>query len=115
MPSQSQPFMRFCPLAAAEQRPVAGLLLEALPAVHTVPALGYAVRGEAGWWAFTGDSERNPAFWERVNDLPLAMLVIETAFSQREAAQARRALQLAPPQVAGGTQFPYAMLSTIVR
>lgn len=96
IPSQNQPFMRFCPLAAGEQRTVAGLLLEALPAVHTVPALGYALRGEAGWWAFTGDTERNPAFWERVNDLPLAMLVIETAFSQREAALARRALHLAP-------------------
>ncbi|WP_422844579.1 3',5'-cyclic-nucleotide phosphodiesterase [Acidovorax sp. M2(2025)] len=96
IPSQKQPFMRFSPLAAGEQRSVAGLLVEALPAVHTVPALGYAVRGDAGWWAFTGDTERNPAFWARVNTLPLAMLVIETAFSQREAALAHRALHLAP-------------------
>lgn len=96
IPSENQPFIRFCPISIGEQQMAAGLLIEALPAVHTVPALGYAIRGDSGWWAFTGDTERNPAFWDRVNDLPLEILVIETAFSEREAALARRALHLAP-------------------
>jgi hypothetical protein len=45
---------------------------------------------------FTGDTERNPAFWHRVNQLEVAMLVIETAFSNREQDLARRSLHLSP-------------------
>ena len=96
IPSADKPFVRFCPLHTGEQRTVAGLVVEALPAVHTVPAVGYAVQGNSGWWVFSGDTERNPAFWERVNQLPVAMLVIETAFSERESALARRSLHLSP-------------------
>ena len=48
-------------------------------------AVGYAARGETGWWVFSGDTGGNcPEFWQRVNRLPLAALVIETAFSNRE-------------------------------
>jgi hypothetical protein len=59
-------------------------IIEVLPAVHTVPAVGYAVTAGNGCWVFTGDTERNPAFWARINQLNVAMLVIETAFSNRE-------------------------------
>ena len=45
---------------------------------------------------FSGDTERNPAFWTRVNQLPVAMLVIETAFSNREKELAKRSLHLSP-------------------
>jgi ribonuclease BN (tRNA processing enzyme) len=45
---------------------------------------------------FTGDTERNPAFWARINQLNVAMLVIETAFSNREKDLAKRSLHLSP-------------------
>ncbi|CAN7648888.1 3',5'-cyclic-nucleotide phosphodiesterase [Acidovorax sp. Leaf78] len=96
LPSSDQPFMRFFPLQIGEQRNASGLLIEALPAVHTVPALGYAICGISGWWVFTGDTERNPEFWKRLNKLPVKMLVIETAFSERENALARLSKHLAP-------------------
>ncbi|RZJ15461.1 MAG: 3',5'-cyclic-nucleotide phosphodiesterase [Acidovorax sp.] len=96
IPSVDEPFVRFLPLHAGEQRTVAGLTIEALPAVHTVPALGYAIRGSSGWWVFSGDTERNPAFWQRINELHAVMLVIETAFSDCESALARRSLHLSP-------------------
>ncbi|MBV7461372.1 MULTISPECIES: 3',5'-cyclic-nucleotide phosphodiesterase [unclassified Acidovorax] len=96
IPSADCPFMRFCPLNVGEQCTTAGVVVEALPAVHTVPAVGYAVQGLKGWWVFSGDTERNPAFWERVNQLPISMLVMETAFSERESALARRSLHLSP-------------------
>ena len=41
-------------------------------------------RAGRGCWVFTGDTERNPAFWRRINQLDVAVLVIETAFSNRE-------------------------------
>jgi len=96
IPSVDKPFVRFCPLQTGEQLTLAGLAVEALPAVHTVPAVGYAIQGSTGWWVFSGDTERNPAFWKRVNQLPVVMLVIETAFSNRESALARRSLHLSP-------------------
>ena len=41
-------------------------------------------------------TERNSAFWQRVNQLPVAMLIMETAFSDRESALAQRSLHLSP-------------------
>jgi hypothetical protein len=49
---------------------------------------------------FTGDTERNPAFWRRLNQLEVAALVIETAFSNRELELARRSLHLSPQVLA---------------
>lgn len=76
--------------------------IEVLPAVHTVPACGFAVRGAFGKqnWVFSGDTGRNPAFWARVNALDVAMLVIETAFSNREQALAARSQHLVPASLA---------------
>ena len=79
---------------------LAGLTIEVLPAIHTVPAVGYAVEGHTGWWVFSCDTGPNPAFWQRINQLPLAMLVIETAFSNQGTALAQRSLHLAPHTLA---------------
>ncbi|MBI3101450.1 MAG: 3',5'-cyclic-nucleotide phosphodiesterase [Burkholderiales bacterium] len=101
IPSQTRPFVRYQPLQVGQCLKVAGLDLEVLPARHTVPAVGYAARGDTGWWVFSGDTGGDCAeFWQRVNQLPLAALVIETAFSNRESALARLAQHLAPHTLA---------------
>ena len=68
---------------------------------------------------FSGDTGRNPAFWARVNQLDVAQLVIETAFSDREADLARRSLHLAPAllaeelrHIAPGRQYPIHITHT---
>ena len=101
IPSQTRPFVRYQPLQMGQCLQVAGVDIEVLPARHTVPAVGYAARGETGWWVFSGDTGGHcPEFWQRVNQLPLAALVIETAFSNRERALAERAQHLAPQTLA---------------
>ncbi len=50
----------------------------------------------SGCWVFSGDTERNPAFWRRINQMNVAALIIETAFSNREKELARRSLHLSP-------------------
>lgn len=100
IPTPAQPFMRFSSIEAGQRIDIDGTILEALPAVHTVPAVGFAAQGSNGWWVFSGDTERNPAFWVRVNALPVAMLVIETAFSNRERDLASRSLHLSPSTLA---------------
>ena len=61
-----------------------------------MPAVGYAVTTGSGYWVFTGDTEQNPALWARINQLDVVMLVIETAFSNRERDLAKLSLHLSP-------------------
>lgn len=96
IPSSAAPFVRYSTVAVGQVLGIAGVTIEVLPAEHTVPAVGYAVQGVTGWWVYSGDTGRNPAFWRRVNQIPMSVLVIETAFSNRESALAERALHLAP-------------------
>lgn len=103
LPAAETPLVSFHPLDVGATRQVQGRSIEALPAEHSVPAVGYAVRGPdpaAPWWVFSGDTERNPAFWQRVNQLPLAALVIETAFSNRERGLAQLSRHLSPATLA---------------
>ncbi len=96
IPSVDKPFLSFHPLQSGTRLKIAGKMIEALPAVHTVPAVGYAITAGAGCWVFSGDTERNPAFWKRINQMNVAMLVIETAFSNREKQLAHLSLHLSP-------------------
>lgn len=100
IPSAEQPLMRFVPIEVGQVLQVGGKAVEVLPAVHTVPAVGYAAATPSGHWVFSGDTSCNPAFWQRVNQLPVALLVIETAFSDREKELAQRSRHLAPSSLA---------------
>lgn len=96
IPTPQAPFISFHEIRIGQTLEIRGKLLEVLPAVHTVPAVGYAVTVGSGCWVFSGDTERNPAFWTRLNQLNVAMLVIETAFSNREKDLAKLSLHLSP-------------------
>ena len=100
IPTPEAPFITFHPLKTGQTRTINGKVIEAMPAVHTVPAVGYAVTAGKACWVFTGDTEVNPAFWKRLNQLNVAMLVIETAFSNKERDLARRSLHLSPVALA---------------
>ncbi|MGX5650628.1 MULTISPECIES: MBL fold metallo-hydrolase [Hydrogenophaga] len=121
IPSEGAPLMRFTSFDVGDVVKVNGKCFEALPAVHTVPAVGFAVARDSGGphWVFSGDTGRNPAFWRRVNQLDVAQLVIETAFSDREAELARRSQHLAPVllaeelgQIAPGRRYPIHITHT---
>ena len=105
IPTPQAPFISFHEIGIGQTLPVNGKLIEVLPAVHTVPAAGYAVTAGEGCWVFSGDTERNPAFWKRVNELNVAMLVIETAFSNREKDLAKLSLHLSPVVLANELDF----------
>lgn len=105
IPSPESPFISFHPLELGQILHIANKYFEVLPAVHTVPAVGYAVATGSGYWVFTGDTEQNPALWARINQLDVAMLVIETAFSNRESDLAKLSLHLSPHVLA--TELDY--------
>lgn len=100
IPTPQHPFITFHELQVGQTLQITGKHIEVLPAVHTVPAVGFAVTAGNGCWVFTGDTERNPAFWKRLNEMNVAALVIETAFSNREIDLARRSLHLSPVSLA---------------
>jgi ribonuclease BN (tRNA processing enzyme) len=100
IPSPTAPFLTFHPVNIGQILRIADKTVEVLSAVHTVPAVGYAIHAGQGNWVFTGDTAPNPAFWKRVNQLHVSMLVIETAFSNKEHALAERSLHLSPTMLA---------------
>lgn len=99
LPDPVHPVLAFCPLAEGELITLGERRIEVLPARHTVPAVGYAVHGSRGAWVFTGDTGPNPALWERLATLPVAALVIETAFRDDELALARLSQHLCPSEL----------------
>lgn len=119
IPTPQAPFIRFHEIAVGQTLSLGGKAIEVLSAVHTVPAVGYAISSGSGCWVFTGDTERNPALWARLNQLDVKMLVIETAFSNREQELARRSLHLSPrvladelDHIAPGRRYPVYITHT---
>lgn len=100
IPSAKTPYITFHEIEVGGTYIVAGKNIEVLSAVHAVPAVGYAVasipaHGETPiYWVFSGDTERNPDFWKRVNQINVGMLVIETTFSNSEKELALRSMHL---------------------
>lgn len=100
LPSATAPFIRFQEIRTGQILHIGGKQVEVLPAVHTVPAVGFAVMAGQQHWVFSGDTGRNPAFWQRINQLDVGMLIIETAFSSRESQLAETSLHLSPDVLA---------------
>lgn len=102
LPSIEEPVLRLVPFETGQELDLGrGRRIEILPAVHTVPAVGFAVLAPAGTWVFTGDTASNAALWRRLSQLPVAHLVIETAFGDEQAAVARASRHLHPAALAG--------------
>ena len=97
LPSAERPILALHPFETGEVLAFGARQIEVLPALHTVPAVGFAVLGPtdgAGAWVFTGDTAPNPALWQRLRSLTVAHLVIECAFrdDERPVAQVSRHL-----------------------
>ncbi len=102
IPDPEHPFLAYAPIQQGETVSVKRRRFMALPANHTVPAIGYAVSGEAGaTLVFTGDTTNNDALWPIVNRMrDLRFLIIETAFCNREEGLARASKHLCPQMLA---------------
>ena len=97
LPSAESPVLEFVPFAIGDVLELADKRIEVLSASHTVPAVGFAVEaGGGGWWVYTGDTGPNPALWQRLREMKVTHLVIETAFSNEERQLARISRHLCP-------------------
>ncbi len=103
LPSPEQPVLAFHALNVGDVITLGARRIEALPASHTVPAVGFAasiVGSAQGAWVFTGDTGPNPALWARLATIPIHSLVIETAFGDEEIELARISRHLCPSLLA---------------
>ncbi len=101
IPDAQNPFMRFKVIKLKQPTKIGGRTITALPANHTVPAVGYSIRSENGTLVFTGDNTSCPELWAELNGIrDLRYLIIECAFSNRERRLAEMSKHLCPSLLA---------------
>lgn len=101
IPDKTRPFMHFRPITLGETLVFGGRRITVLPADHTVPAVGYHIDSGRASLVFTGDTGPNDALWPIVNAIDnLKVLIIETAFPNREFKLACASKHLCPLMLA---------------
>lgn len=101
IPTPEAPFMRYAPLAIGETVAVGRRRITAIPAHHTVPAVGYLLRGERGSLLFSGDTDSHDALWQVANETAdLAHLIVEASFPNEMQAIARASRHYCPRTLA---------------
>lgn len=101
IPNAERPYLRFEPIALNETTTLGGRKITAIPALHTVPAVGFHLDSGRASLVFSGDTTNNDAVWEVVNRIEnLRYLIIETAFSDSEKDIAILSRHLCPSMLA---------------
>jgi ribonuclease BN (tRNA processing enzyme) len=85
IPDAEHPVMRYQAITVGETVDLQGRRITAVPANHTVPAVGYHLDSGEGSLVFSGDTYTNDSLWAAVNRIQnLRYLIMETAFSNGE-------------------------------
>jgi ribonuclease BN (tRNA processing enzyme) len=101
IPTPDKPWMKYRATQLGEVIEINGRTLSVLPAIHTVPAVGYHIDSGRASLVFTGDTTTNDALWEIANRiLNLKYVIIETAFCNREKQLAIASKHLCPSMLA---------------
>ena len=96
-----QPFVRFREIRLGQAVSLGTRAIAALPANHSVPAVGYHLDSGRASLAFTGDTSVCAEFWQEVNKISnLRYLIAETAFPNRELRLANDSKHLCPSLLA---------------
>ena len=102
IPSAGSPYLRYQELALGQAVQLGQRRITALPANHTVPAVGYQIDSGAASLAFSGDTGPCPALWAAINQIDnLRYIIVETAFCNAERRLAQLALHLCPDMLIG--------------
>jgi ribonuclease BN (tRNA processing enzyme) len=101
IPSAEAPFLRYQEIELGRTIAVGDRRFTPLPAVHTVPAIGFHLESGSGSLVFSGDTGPNDELWNIVNRIPdLKVLIVETAFSNKERQLAEVSKHLCPSMLA---------------
>jgi len=101
IPTPEAPFLCYEEIETGRPVILSGRRITAIPARHTVPAVGYHLDSGAASLVFTGDTGQNDELWRVVNRIAnLKFLIIETAFSNKERHLAEISRHLCPATLA---------------
>ncbi len=101
IPNAQMSVMRYQAITLGEVIALQGRKITAVPANHTVPAVGYHLDSGQASLVFSGDTYINDSLWAVVNRIGnLRYLIIETAFSNGEKNLAALAKHLCPSLLA---------------
>ena len=101
IPTREAPFLRYEEIELGRTVTLGGRRFTAVPALHAVPAVGYHLDSGRGSLVFTGDTGPNDELWKIVNKIDnLKVLIIETAFSNKERYLAEISRHLCPSMLA---------------
>lgn len=102
IPSKEEPLLLWHTIDLGTTVSLDGRKFTALPANHTVPAIGYWLDSGSSSLVFTGDTTTNDPLWKVVNRIAdLRYLIIETAFPNTERELAIQSKHLCPSLLAG--------------
>lgn len=97
IPSAEKPWLRFQSIETGLAVELSGRQVLPLPADHTVPAVAYGIDSGYASLVFSGDTGPSPVLWQAVNSIEnLKVLIIETAFPDREYRIAQASRHLCP-------------------
>lgn len=97
IPDRHHPFLRFQPIKVGQPVRLGRRSVTALPAYHTVPAVGYCIDSGAGKLVYTGDTAYSDELIAAINNLDdLRHLIVETAFPDEQHGLAMASRHLCP-------------------
>jgi ribonuclease BN (tRNA processing enzyme) len=103
LPTPQSPYIRLQALALHETCELAHGLITALPALHTVPAVGYLIDSGRASFAFSGDTTDCAAFWDKLNEVDnLQYVMVETTMRDADSGIAERSCHTTPALLARG-------------
>lgn len=97
IPDRNAPFMQYHEVRIGDSIELGSRRVTPLPALHTVPALGYCIDSGVGQLAYTGDTTYSEELIEQINLLSrLRYLIIEAAFPDEQQGLALASRHLCP-------------------
>lgn len=101
IPSRAEPVLRYRVLEPGETVSIGDCVIELIAVNHAVPGAGYRVECAGGAFAFSGDTTTNDQFWAALNQhRRLDLLIVETAFQDRDVELCRLARHYCPSLLA---------------
>ncbi len=96
---EQRPILRLHSIREGEKLSLQGKTLQALPAAHPTPTLGYYVSDGRHGFAFSGDSGCNDALWPLLNRIKPDLLIVDVSFTDEVDELARLSGHLTPSQL----------------
>ncbi len=101
LPDPEHPAIIYHPLIPGEVFTFNDRHFEMIPVNHVVPAVGYRVTHKNKTFVYSGDTTNNNSLWDALNhDDPIDLLIIESAFSNKDEALSQQAKHYCPNTLA---------------